>query len=177
MRSELADACIRAGIPKVTPNELRHSAATILAENPGSARYDKDQSAEDRQGYFNLMLLCPGHHKLVDDLEPQNYSVERLTAMKESHLAAFAKSTWTPGDEQLAKFVRLAIQEWRVFDRARELLDEEARTTQTVVMPGAVELVAEVPSGTVNVAFEPDTIEARGEAFNPTVQTDDDTPS
>lgn len=40
---------------------------------------------EDRAAYENLILLCPNHHKLIDVLEPDRYTVEVLEEMKYGH--------------------------------------------------------------------------------------------
>jgi hypothetical protein len=73
--------------------------AHIKGEHDGSARYDIDQPDAERQGYDNLMLLCPKHHKLVDRQEPDNYPDA-------------AVRDWCTQEEAL-RFARLAIQYWR----------------------------------------------------------------
>ncbi len=60
----------------------------IKGENPSSARYDEKQSSEDRQSFSNLILLCPNHHKIIDD-NPNKYTTEFLYNMKEKHIGAF----------------------------------------------------------------------------------------
>ena len=56
----------------------------IKGARPGSARYDRDQSAVERHGFDNLMLMCGRHHDVIDDDE-EAYSVERLLKMKADH--------------------------------------------------------------------------------------------
>jgi hypothetical protein len=41
----------------------------IKGEKPGAARYDPNQSNEERHGFDNLILLCNVHHKVADDDE------------------------------------------------------------------------------------------------------------
>ncbi len=67
--------------------------AHIKGGQPRSARYDEKQPDAERQGYHNLMLLCPNHHKLIDRLRPGDFPVERLTAMRARHLD-HAASDW-----------------------------------------------------------------------------------
>lgn len=55
--------------------------AHIEAEKPGGARYNEDQSGEERFSYDNLILLCPTHHALVDK-DPTTYTVEFLKGLK-----------------------------------------------------------------------------------------------
>ena len=59
----------------------------IKASQPGGPRYDAEQSAEERHGFANLILLCSVHHDVVD-ADPDAYTVERLLRMKASHETA-----------------------------------------------------------------------------------------
>jgi hypothetical protein len=86
--------------------------AHINGENPGSARYDPDQLDSDRQGFDNLMLLCPKHHKLVDKLRPDDYPVELLQRMKKRHLEHEAEGGWL-SEEQAERFAAQLIAELR----------------------------------------------------------------
>ncbi len=56
----------------------------IKAANPGGSRYDAKQSAAERHGYENLILVCPTHHRLIDD-DTKTYTVEHLLNMKADH--------------------------------------------------------------------------------------------
>jgi hypothetical protein len=56
----------------------------IEGRKPGSARYDVAQTAQERHGYENLILLCKPHHAMVDS-DSETYSVARLREMKASH--------------------------------------------------------------------------------------------
>ncbi|HAD87362.1 MAG TPA: hypothetical protein DCG48_08375 [Rhodospirillaceae bacterium] len=56
-----------------TIGEMAH----IRGEKPGANRHDPKQSTDERNGYENLILLCPSHHALID--KPENvgeYPVE-----------------------------------------------------------------------------------------------------
>src|SRR5689334_10364450 len=61
---------------------VRARIAHIAGENPGSARYDPLMTDDQRRSFENLMLLCPNHHNLIDDLDPDGHTVERLREMK-----------------------------------------------------------------------------------------------
>lgn len=68
----------------------------IRARSAGGPRYDPTMSDLERNDFPNLLLLCPTHHTLVDDLEPDTYSVEVLTKMKEdAERNADADSQWS----------------------------------------------------------------------------------
>ncbi len=56
----------------------------IAAASPQGPRYDARQTDDQRNGFENLILLCPTHHTVIDaDLEA--YTVDRLTKMKADH--------------------------------------------------------------------------------------------
>ena len=78
---------------RLTVEQASHSApytlgemAHIKGEKAGSNRYDKDQTDVLRDGYENLILLCPNHHTLIDKPENENiYDVDVLLGMKIAH--------------------------------------------------------------------------------------------
>jgi hypothetical protein len=60
--------------------------AHIVAESPSGPRGDSPMTAEERNRYENLILLCNQHHQLIDSKEAlAKYTVERLKAMKQAH--------------------------------------------------------------------------------------------
>lgn len=64
------------GIGTVT-GEICH----IKGKKPESSRYDPNQSDEERHGFDNLVLMCPLHHKLIDD-DSDSYTISRLKEIK-----------------------------------------------------------------------------------------------
>jgi hypothetical protein len=60
-------------------NKVNARVCHIRGRAPGSARYDAGMSDVERGHFDNLILMCPNHHTLVDDLEPHRFSVEFLT--------------------------------------------------------------------------------------------------
>jgi hypothetical protein len=56
----------------------------IKGARPGSARYDARQSAAERHGFDNLILMCGGHHDVID-ADEEAYTVDRLLKMKADH--------------------------------------------------------------------------------------------
>jgi tetratricopeptide (TPR) repeat protein len=61
----------------------------VRARSPGGPRYDATQTEEQCHAFENLLLLCPSHHKIVDD-NPDVYPVERLLEIKARHEAQHA---------------------------------------------------------------------------------------
>ena len=59
----------------------------IRAQGEGGPRYDPEQTEEARHELDNLMLMCPEHHKVIDE-QPDSYPVEELQRIKEAHEAA-----------------------------------------------------------------------------------------
>jgi hypothetical protein len=59
-------------------------AAHMVAEKPDGPRGASPLSAEERDKYANLLLLCKIHHKLIDD-QCNTYPIVRLQDIKRSH--------------------------------------------------------------------------------------------
>lgn len=60
----------------------------IKGSKPGAARYDKEQSDDERHSFSNLIALCGKHHDLIDDNEDL-YTVEVLQRWKNNHEESF----------------------------------------------------------------------------------------
>jgi hypothetical protein len=56
----------------------------IKADSPGGPRYDAAQTADERQHFGNLIVMCPTHHTVIDDDEI-SFSVSRLQQIKTDH--------------------------------------------------------------------------------------------
>lgn len=63
-----------------TLGEMAH----IIAKSPDGPRGKSDISSESRDSYENLILLCPTHHKIIDN-SPEEWTVEKLKQTKEQH--------------------------------------------------------------------------------------------
>jgi hypothetical protein len=78
----------------------------IKAARPRGPRYDPHQTAAERHGYDNLILLCGTHHTVIDDDE-EAYTIERLIKMKTDH-----ERTATPiPDDRTASGTQLLIDQ------------------------------------------------------------------
>lgn len=58
--------------------------AHIIAQSPGGPRGSLPVAENEKDSYYNLVLLCYDCHKLVDD-RPEKYPPETLIDMKNSH--------------------------------------------------------------------------------------------
>jgi hypothetical protein len=59
--------------------------AHIRGAKPGSARYDETMSDAERADFSNVILLCTGHHNIVDKRNPDDYPRELLEDWKQDH--------------------------------------------------------------------------------------------
>lgn len=61
--------------------------AHIVARNAGGPRGESPLTVEQRDSYSNLILLCPTHHAVIDDLPngPMEYPIDLLQRRKEEH--------------------------------------------------------------------------------------------
>ena len=84
----------------------------IKASKPGAPRYDPLQTAKERHGFDNLLLLCNVHHKIVDD-DALAYTVERLILMKNEHEARHLAPP-TVDTAAAQRFVKVAIENSRI---------------------------------------------------------------
>src|SRR5262245_10584647 len=76
----------RCAFPKCKAEIVQHETVVgevchIKAAGPNGPRHDPQQSAAERHGYDNLILLCGNHHTVVDD-DTESFTVDRLLRMK-----------------------------------------------------------------------------------------------
>lgn len=67
----------------------KSNVAHIVASSPGGARGDDIRSHQLSDKLSNLMLMCPEHHKQIDDFV-DDFPEDRLQEMKRKHEAAIA---------------------------------------------------------------------------------------
>ena len=73
----------------------------IEAASPEGQRYNNLQSDEDRRHIDNLILLCPQHHKVTDDVN--TYTVEKMKQMKLDHELKYESYGYQINYEVLSK--------------------------------------------------------------------------
>jgi hypothetical protein len=93
--------------------------AHIVGENKGAARWADSISVEDRNGYHNLILLCPTHHTEIDKNE-SDWPVERLYLQKSKH-ELWVKETL--GDSVDVTLLAKQVAVTSIIDAAVELCD------------------------------------------------------
>jgi hypothetical protein len=103
--------------------------AHIRALESGGKRYDPSWSDAARNSFGNLILLCTAHHKLVDGVGSDRYSVGVLESWKAAREADGIDAL--AGLNQLTeeKLVRMmATAQGEFLDRVGPALDEFGRT-------------------------------------------------
>lgn len=69
----------------------------IKARSGGGPRFDSTQANTERNGFGNLVIMCPIHHQIVD-ADISTYTVERLLEIKQEHESRAVKIN-EPTDE------------------------------------------------------------------------------
>ncbi|OGH00553.1 MAG: hypothetical protein A2426_12690 [Candidatus Lambdaproteobacteria bacterium RIFOXYC1_FULL_56_13] len=89
--------------------------AHICGEKPTASRYDPKQTNKERNGYENLILLCPTHHTLID--KPENESLYTVAALKkfkndhEQYILSSAGGANFRNRSELANFIAGKLNE------------------------------------------------------------------
>jgi len=99
----------KCGTPIVQEATVVGEICHIKAASPRGPRYDREQTAEARHSYDNLILLCANHHTIIDD-DPEAYTVERLIKMKADHEGRSAALTENELDIGVRLFVNQAVR-------------------------------------------------------------------
>jgi hypothetical protein len=82
--------------------------AHIVGRKEAGPRGKSPLSAEQRDSYSNLILLCPTHHATIDDIPngPQEYTVDKLQHIKAEHEA------WVMAQGSFNAELQLADEQW-----------------------------------------------------------------
>jgi hypothetical protein len=94
---------------------INYEIAHVRDARPGN-RYVQAMTDDERREFKNLVLLCPPHHKEVDKIHPERYSIEMLEAWKvgrESGAVAELRGLDGLTPDLLAELIRDAVTESR----------------------------------------------------------------
>lgn len=94
--SECTQALVTLG---VVTGEVCH----IRGQHSGGPRYDPSQTEAERHSFENLLLMCPAHHKVIDEDEV-TYAVPRLEQLKKKHESSAGPVT-TISDDEIVEFL------------------------------------------------------------------------
>jgi hypothetical protein len=103
--------------------------AHIEAVSENGPRYNKGQTADERNSFSNLILLCSRHHKIIDT-EIDNHSVKLLKQIKSNHETSGTIKI-TPSTTSIAK---------KILENYDHSITINNNTGQVVVnSPGAIQ--------------------------------------
>lgn len=137
--------CYAPGCPlpvvfEVRPGVYQKSSqvAHIFGVRPGAARYRGEMSADVRDSFANLLILCTAHHEEVDAKgAEQRYPPELLKEWKRQHEAAdgsvLKHLTFPDTDELMKVLVELAEPPLARLEAVTRRLEESGMATAEVV--------------------------------------------
>lgn len=150
--------------------------AHICAEEPGGPRYVENMTDEERNAFDNFILLCTPHHKIVDKVKRDDYSIDTLRTWKAQReaegreaLSAIKGITADELQEMIAdaygEFVeRLdnALTRFEQIDSEaasllRELRDQLMESSRPSLFPDP-DVVAMLNRGAEKLSLDPDTV-------------------
>lgn len=114
--------------------EIAHIRGAVLS----APRYDEAMTDDERRGFANLILLCIPHHKTVDRLHPDDYSVEELARWKRERESPDAVSTLAGiTEDRLEQLIEEAVRTAGIQRRVDvEIAPGIAMPTLTFTIPG-----------------------------------------
>lgn len=128
----------------------------IKARNARGPRHDPAQSDVERQGYDNLLLLCPTHHKTVD-AQPAVYTVDVLYEMKLQAAAEYGRPQ-RASDEIFGRALLAKLNEFNITGNNGNI----ALNSPGVIQAGTLVLKSSRSSSKIN--SPPGTIGSDGDA-------------
>src|SRR6266508_5502965 len=100
----------------------------IEAAEEDGQRYNPNQSDDERRDFPNLILLCPTHHKITNNVV--DYSVQRLKEMKAIHESDYTDKAFVVSDEIVSSAINSYI--------STQLIQNLATGTQNITQSGAI---------------------------------------
>ena len=88
---------------------------------PGGPRYNEKQTDEERRAYENLLLLCHPHHVEIDQDDKNEYPVEKLQSIKQTHEATHKASRFQIEKAELLKLVENMEKFWNRIERLNRI--------------------------------------------------------
>jgi hypothetical protein len=110
---EAGDVAMKAGI-------LIGEEAHIRSRRPQGPRFDKNYPVEEVDGYSNLILLCPTHHRMIDKNGGARYTVEALLTVKTDHERQVA-SKMSSGDKNILELAQRTAVSLGIWERRIQL--------------------------------------------------------
>ena len=142
-----------ANVSPYTLGEMAH----IKGEKAGSNRHDESQTNEERNGYENLILLCPNHHTLIDKPENEEvYSADLLLKMKIMHENNISKrleikefATVEQVKDKIAIFLTENRQAWQQYGPLSDLAQKNPHSQEIYGLWTSARLSTIVPNNRI----------------------------
>lgn len=90
--------------------------AHIRAANKGGRRYVGDMDDKERNSFSNLVLLCLVHHKIIDKLQPDDFTIETLQnwkSIREAPGQAALRGLRDLTEERLQELISASFQSFK----------------------------------------------------------------
>jgi hypothetical protein len=113
----------------------------IVARKTTGPRGNSNMSSAERDQYDNLILLCPIHHKIIDD-QPDIYTVEELQSIKVAHEQRIRESLAQTSLQLIANIQRPAPDEL-LTTQLIAALDEEAYTRVRAILKAVISTLSD----------------------------------
>jgi hypothetical protein len=97
----------------------------IYGKKPGSARWDPTHD-QDGHEFWNLILLCPTHHSVIDETEPALFPPDKLFRMKARAESVRPMGSAWCSDEALDRYARAALATYRRLSALAQSSEAEA---------------------------------------------------
>lgn len=95
------------------------------AENNGQ-RYNKSSNDEYRRSFENLILLCPKHHKITNDVFL--YPTKKLKEFKSTHEKKFSRNEFKILDEQIDQAIGIYMNQQNKNESSGIQVNNQAKT-------------------------------------------------
>ncbi len=148
-------------------NRVNGEICHIAGDRPGAARYDPTMTDQERADFENLILLCPNHHREIDDLRPQDHTRDSLTEMKELALRRCENREWTTE----VKLHEIAIDALTRLVEATALQPAQQTTPQSTRPAERAKLTLQLEDDRLTVRNNGD-----GDALDVRISLDEDAP-
>ncbi len=110
----------------------------IEAAEQRGERYNPNQSDDERRDFNNLILLCPTHHTITNNVI--KYPVQRLKDMKATHEAKYTNMLFSVSDEIIKQAMR-AENDIFIYQETLEYYRNKAKATVASAVSGSDEYV------------------------------------
>ncbi len=122
---------------------VNYEIAHIRDAKPGN-RYDPRMTDVERSAFANLVLLCPVHHKVVDKIHPEQFSIEELTSWKQDREPTELRELGAdvlPAEQQLEALLTIAAASDRRAEQVG-IIAEIARLSTSLAIEARVRRAA-----------------------------------